>query len=69
MARFSSPRFTGRSVAFGDFSRFRAREFSTRFGTVVWFVTDAESVDEATGLLEVVAQADSLEAAQAAVGC
>lgn len=46
---------------FGPYKRFRAAEFQTRFGTVEYHVTDAETADEVTGAPALVRQFDTRE--------
>jgi len=52
-----------RKETFGDDSRFAVAAVHTRFDAVQWFVWDAETVDHETGLLAIVAQAPTKEAA------
>lgn len=55
------PHFTGQRIYFGAHSRYCAREFFTRFGTIEWHVQDAENEDPETGLPAIVRQFDSRE--------
>lgn len=52
----TQPRTFSTQVLPGAFSRFRLEEFQTRFGTVEWFLYDAETIDPETGLMTVVMQ-------------
>ena len=53
------------SKTFGEFSRYRLDAFQTRFGTVEYFVLDAERIDALTGLPAVIRQAATAEEATA----
>jgi hypothetical protein len=44
---------------FGPFGRFRIKATHTRFENLGWFISDAETEDDLTGLPAVVAQSDS----------
>ena len=57
----SKTSFTGRGFLFGAYSRYNAREFSTRFGTVEWHVSDAETECLETGLPAVIRQFDCVQ--------
>ena len=52
----------GSSVPAGEFNRYRVYPVHTRFESVEWFVTDAESLDT-SGLPLVVRQEPTFEAA------
>ena len=56
------------SILFGDFSRYKLVEFQTRFGDVEWQVSDAETVDELTGMPAIIRQCDTREEAIQGLG-
>lgn len=53
------------SKTFGEFNRYRLDTFRTRFGTLGYFVADAERIDPATGRPAIIRQSDTAEAAVA----
>ena len=55
----------GPQELFGDHSRFAVYPVHTRFDTVDWFVTDAETVDPVTGDPLIIRQEPTKEAAMA----
>jgi hypothetical protein len=63
----NNPAFAGRlasdKVLFGECSRYALFAVHTRGNSVQWFVADAESVDELTGLPRIVRQAATPEQA------
>ena len=71
-ARFSrafinDPAKAGQQAAgvftFGPLSRYGVRPVHTRFDSVEWMVTDAEQIDKATSLAEIIRQESTLEEA------
>ena len=48
---------------FGQFNRYAVYAIHTRFNCVEWIVTDAEKMDELTGLPSIIRQADTREKA------
>ena len=48
-------------VLFGEFSRYAVAPIHTRFGSVVWFVWDAEKPLEETHMADVIRQEASFE--------
>jgi hypothetical protein len=50
-----------KTVLFGEFSRYAVYAVHTRFSSVVWFVTDAET--DPTTMPQVIRQAETFEAA------
>lgn len=56
----NNPRKAGqratRQQLFGDYSRYAVYAVHTRFEAVEWFVADAETTDEATGLPAIIRQ-------------
>ena len=51
------------SRLFGEFSRYKLDKCRTRFGTVVYMVSDAETPDPITGLPQIIRQAATEEEA------
>lgn len=68
-ARPNAPHLAGSPASnkesFGEFSRYAVMAVHTRFDAVQWFVFDAETTDELTGLPAVIRQEDTLESAVA----
>lgn len=50
-------------VLFGELSRYAIAPIHTRFGTIVWFVWDAEKTLEETHMADVIRQEASFEEA------
>lgn len=63
----NNPMLRGKRAApkqrFGDFGRFAIAPVHTRFDAIEWLVWDAETIDEATGLAEVIRQGPTMEEA------